>query len=310
MNSIMSHLPAVRGRYSENVDLSRITWFRSGGCAAVVYKPADADDLSFFLSHCPADIPRKVLGVGSNVLVRDSGVPGVVIRLGSPFAHIFHDGETIDVGAGYLDRNLATFASQKGLGGLEFFAGIPGTVGGALAMNAGCYGGEVKDVLVHAIVMDPHGKKHVLTPADLKYAYRSCGLPKDWIFLGARFKCRIETPAIVQKRMDDIMTAREEAQPIRARTGGSTFKNPEGHSAWKLIDEAGCRGLREGGAQVSEKHCNFLINVAEATSADLEDLATIVHERVLRQTGIDLQWEIERWGTAKKKAERAFKSAA
>ncbi len=299
--SLLDSLPKVRGRYQENVDLSKILWFKAGGTAQVIYKPQDYDDLGFFLKNCPKDIPCHILGVGSNLLVRDGGVPGVIIRLGSAFAHVLHHGEIVDVGAGYLDRNLAQFSAEKGLRGLGFLAGIPGTIGGAVAMNAGCYGGETKDVLIHAVVMDTKGKVHHMTPQDLSMQYRSSQLPEGWIVLGAQFRVTKDKPEVLLQEIEELTKTREETQPIQGRTGGSTFKNPKGQKAWELIDKAGCRGLKVGGAQMSEKHCNFMINTGDATAADLEALGEQVRQRVKDATGIELEWEIQRWGNGQQK---------
>lgn len=293
---LIDRLPVVRGRYSESVALAPITWFRVGGAAEVVFRPADADDLAAFLAAKPADVPVTVLGVGSNLLVRDGGVPGVVIRLGRGFAGIDADGERVVAGAGALDLNVAVVARDAGLAGLEFLSGIPGTIGGALRMNAGAYGAEIADVLVEAHAVAGDGSRHTIPAADLPMSYRHCGLPADWIFTAAVLKGRRDEPLAIARRMEAIRTARESTQPIRSRTGGSTFANPDGDKAWVLIDRAGCRGLRCGGAMVSEQHCNFLINTGTATAADLEGLGEEVRRRVLETTGVALRWEIHRIG--------------
>lgn len=293
---LIDRLPAVRGRYAEQVALAPITWFRVGGAAEVMFRPADAEDLATFLEARPADVPVVVLGVGSNLLVRDGGVPGVVIRLGRAFAGIDVAGETITAGAGALDGNVARVALDAGLAGLEFLSGIPGTIGGALRMNAGAYGTEVRDVLLSARALDAAGVAHDLAPADLAFGYRRCGLPDDWIFLAAVLRGVPGDPAEIGRRMDQIRSERESTQPVRSRTGGSTFANPDGAKAWELIDGAGCRGLTIGGAQVSEQHCNFLINTGGATAADLERLGEEVRRRVLDATGVTLEWEIRRIG--------------
>lgn len=296
---LLDRLPLVRGRYAENVALAPITWFRVGGPAEVMFRPADADDLARFLATKPRDVPVFVLGVGSNLLVRDGGIAGVVVRLGRAFARIMVEGERITVGAGALDANVARTACDAGLGGLEFLSGIPGTLGGALRMNAGAYGRELKDVLVEARALDASGREHVLSVQDLGFGYRHTRVPADWIFVGATLQGRREDTAAIAARIAAIRQARESTQPVRARTGGSTFANPDGAKAWQLIDRAGCRGLRIGGAQVSPQHCNFLINEGEATAHDLEALGEEVRRRVLATSGVALRWEIVRVGRAR-----------
>lgn len=293
---LIDRLPAVRGRYSENVALAPITWFRVGGPAEVVFRPVDAEDLAAFLAAKPVDVPVTVLGVGSNLLVRDGGVPGVVIRLGRGFATITAEAEQIVTGAGALDLNVAVVARDAGVAGLEFLSGIPGTIGGALRMNAGAYGTEIADVLVEAQAVGGDGAVHRVPVADLHMTYRHSGAPADWIFTGAILRGQPDAPLAIARRMEEIRTARETSQPIRARTGGSTFANAEGAKAWQLIDRAGCRGLQRGGAVVSEQHCNFLINTGNATAADLEGLGEEVRRRVLEATGVALRWEIHRIG--------------
>ncbi|MBU6149648.1 MAG: UDP-N-acetylmuramate dehydrogenase, partial [Verrucomicrobia bacterium] len=289
----LKDLPKVRGRYLENVSLAKYTWFKVGGNAEILFKPADLSDLQSFLKQKNPKIPVALLGMGSNVLIRSSGISGVVIKLGRGFSKISLKDEVIlDVEAGVLDRNIALTAAEYGLGGLEFLSGIPGTLGGALRMNAGAYASEIKDVVEKALALDPSGNLHHLSVNDLKMSYRSCGLPEDWIFVGAWLKGIKGDASLIKKNILEIMMRREETQPIRTRTGGSTFANPEGVKAWELIDSAGCRGLRRGGAQVSEKHCNFLINTGDATSEDLEALAEEVQDRVLKSSGILLKWEI------------------
>lgn len=298
--ALIDRLPPVRGRLTCDHDLSKVTWFRVGGPAEVLFKPADADDLRAFLAARPSDVPVTVIGVGSNLLVRDGGVPGVVIRLGRAFAEVAVDGDTVTVGASALDANVAQAAQAAGLGGLEFLSGVPGTIGGALRMNAGAYGRDLADVLVSATVLDPTGTVHTLAPADMGLSYRHCTVPEDWIFTGGVLRGTPDAPAAIAERMEAIRTAREASQPIRTRTGGSTFANPgteaDGARAWELIDRAGCRGLRRGGAQVSEQHCNFLVNTGAATAADLEDLGEEVRDRVRATTGVELRWEIRRIG--------------
>ncbi|HEY9537046.1 MAG TPA: UDP-N-acetylmuramate dehydrogenase [Kiloniellaceae bacterium] len=293
---LIDRLPAVRGRLTENAPLAGVTWFRVGGPAEVMFRPADRDDLLAFLEAKPADVPVTVLGVASNVLIRDGGLPGVTLRLGRGFADIVADGNDILCGAAALDINVATAARVAGIAGLEFLSGVPGTIGGAVRMNAGAYGRETKDVLIWAEAADPRGKVHRLSNTELKFTYRRSALPEDWICLGARLAGTSGDPAEIEARMKEIQGQRADSQPIRSRTGGSTFKNPPGHKAWQLIDAAGCRGLTIGGAMVSDKHCNFLINTGTATAADLENLGEEVRRRVKASAGITLEWEIKRLG--------------
>lgn len=298
---LIDRLPAVRGRLSGNAPLAPVTWFRVGGAAEVLFRPADAEDLAAFVAAKPADVPLTVIGVGSNLLVRDGGVPGVVVRLGRGFAAIEARDGAVDCGAAALDLNVALFARDAGLAGLEFLSGIPGTIGGALRMNAGAYGREVSDVLLEAEAIDPSGARRVLAARELGLSYRHCALPEAWIFTVARLRAEPGDRAAIQARIAEIQAARESSQPIRTRTGGSTFANPTdpragGRKAWELIDLAGCRGLRRGGAQVSEKHCNFLINAGGATAQDIEDLGEEVRARVAERFGVTLRWEIRRIG--------------
>jgi UDP-N-acetylmuramate dehydrogenase len=299
--SLLQRLPAVRGRYTESADLARITWFRVGGPADVSFRPLDRDDLVAFLKGRPSDVPITVIGVGSNLLVRDGGVPGVVIRLGRGFVDVCADGDEVVAGAAALDINVARTALDAKLAGLEFLSGIPGTIGGAVRMNAGAFGGELSDVLVCAEAVDLDGNVHTLTPADLGFTYRHSELPEAWIVTSARLKGRAGDAAAIAARMDEIRATREDSQPVRVRTGGSTFKNPstpeaKGRKAWQLIDAAGCRGLIRGGAMVSDKHCNFLINTGTATAADIEALGEEVRRRVFQDSGVVLEWEIQRIG--------------
>lgn len=296
MTHLIDRLPPVRGEYRADASIAQLTWFRVGGPAEVLFRPADEADLIDFLAGRPGDIPVTVLGVGSNTLIRDGGVPGVVIRLGKGFASAVVDGERVTAGAGALDVTVAATAQRAGLTGLEFLSGIPGTIGGGLRMNAGAYGSEIKDVLVSARAVDPLGHAHTLAPVDMGLSYRHCGVPEDWIFTSAVFQARTGDPATIAQAMIDIRDAREDTQPRRVRTGGSTFANPEGGKAWQLIDAAGCRGLRIGDAQVSEKHCNFLLNTGDATAQDIESLGEEVRRRVLESSGITLRWEIRRIG--------------
>jgi UDP-N-acetylmuramate dehydrogenase len=299
LEGLTKKLPQVRGQYRINAPLAPTTWFRVGGGAEVLFRPADSDDLGFFLSQKPADVSYIPLGVGSNLLVRDGGVSGVVIRLGRGFTNIAVHSGYLDVGAGVLDSTVAALSVEQGLSGLEFFCGIPGTIGGALRMNAGCYGTEVKDVLEAGFVLDPKGKLHTMTSEDLGFSYRHCSVPEGWVFVGARFRVRSADQKSVQATIQALLKQREESQPIRERTGGSTFANPEGEKAWELIDKAGCRGLKMGDAQVSEKHCNFLINLGQASAFDLEELGETVRKKVQDTQGVDLRWEIQRVGNFK-----------
>jgi UDP-N-acetylmuramate dehydrogenase len=293
---LIDRLPPVRGRLTESAPLAPVTWFRVGGPAEVMFRPADPDDLATFLAQKPADVPVTVIGVASNLLVRDGGVDGVVVRLGRGFAAIEISGTTVTAGAGVLDLNVAVACRAASVGGLEFLSGIPGTFGGALRMNAGAYGREVKDVLKSASALDASGHRHTLGLAELKLSYRHCGVPEDWIFVDATLEGVTDEPNSIQQRMTEIQSEREASQPIRARTGGSTFANPPGHKAWELIDRAGCRGLARGGAMVSEKHTNFLINTGTATAADIEGLGEEVRRRVFEKFGVTLEWEIRRIG--------------
>ncbi len=293
---LIDRLPAVRGEMRENVGLARFTWFRAGGPAEVLFVPADEEDLGRFLAAVPADVPLTVIGVASNLLIRDGGIPGVVIRLRNAFAAIERVGDGLRVGAGALDINVARFAADEGLSGLEFLSGIPGTIGGALRMNAGAYGREIKDVLLRADTFDRQGKRHAIEAAALGFDYRHCSAPLDWIFLSAELSAIPAKPEEIAQRMAAIGAARTDTQPVRSRTGGSTFKNPPEKRAWQLIDEAGCRGLSIGNAMVSEKHCNFLINTGNATAEELENLGEEVRRRVRAHSGVDLQWEIKRVG--------------
>ena len=293
---LIERLPEVRGRLSAGASLAKVTWFGVGGPAEVLFKPADAHDLAHFLKHKPADVPVTVIGVGSNLLVRDGGVPGVVVRLGRGFADVLVNKADVIVGAGALDGNVALAAMQASVSGLEFLSGVPGTIGGALRMNAGAYGAEMKDIVVGAVALDGNGNRHELSAEDLGFSYRKSTVPTDWIFVEAHLRGFAGQVDDIRARMDDIRLAREDSQPLRISTGGSTFKNPEGHKAWQLIDEAGCRGLRIGGAQVSEKHCNFLINHGTATAGDIERLGEEVRKRVKATSGIELTWEIRRIG--------------
>ncbi len=295
--SMLERLPPVRGRLQAHAGLANLTWFRVGGPAEVLFKPADPEDLAAFLAAKPADVPVTLVGVGSNLLIRDGGVPGVVVRLGAEFARIEAlEGQRLRAGAGALDITVAATACEMGLGGLEFLSGVPGTIGGALRMNAGAYGGEMKDVVVEGRVIGADGVLRTLAPADYGFSYRHCGVEEGAVFLDAVLRGRADSAQAVAERMAAIKASRELSQPLRTRTGGSTFANPPGRKAWELIDGAGCRGLTRGGAQVSEKHCNFLINTGAATAADIEDLGEDVRRRVLEHSGVELHWEIRRIG--------------
>jgi UDP-N-acetylmuramate dehydrogenase len=300
---LIERLPAVRGRYSENAVLAKVTWFRVGGPAEVMFRPVDRDDLAAFLAGKPADVPVTVIGVGSNLLVRDGGIDGVVIRLGRGFTDVNVNGTEVTAGAAALDLNVAIAARAAGVAGLEFLSGIPGTIGGALRMNAGAYGREMTDVTVEAEALDERGTLHRLNHAGLGFTYRHAATPENWIFTGARLRGQAGDKQAIAARMEEIQKARAETQPLRTPTGGSTFKNPDdpkaqGRKAWQLIDEAGCRGLRMGGAMVSELHCNFLINTGDATATDIEALGEEVRRRVFAMSGITLEWEIKRIGRA------------
>jgi UDP-N-acetylmuramate dehydrogenase len=302
--ALIDRLPPVRGRLTANAPIGPLTWFRVGGPAEVLFRPANEADLADFLTELPADIPVTVIGVGSNLLVRDGGIPGVTIRLGRGFAEVDIGRDELGVGAGALDYNVALAAGQAGIAGLEFLSGVPGTIGGGLRMNAGAYGSEIKDVLIQADAVDRSGAIHRVPTAELGLSYRHSDAPEDWIFTGARMRARRGDPTEIAHRMEEIKAAREASQPIRARTGGSTFANPPGDQAWRLIDGAGCRGLARGGAMVSEKHTNFLINTGNASAADIEGLGEEVRRRVQAQFGVVLEWEIRRIGRYAEEAAR------
>lgn len=304
LTHLIESLPAVRGELSADAPLARFSWFKAGGPAEVLFEPADADDLAAFLSAKPADVPLTVIGVASNIIVRDGGVEGIVVRMGRGFAQIDVDGDEILAGAGATDINVARRAQEAGLAGLEFLSGIPGTIGGGIRMNAGAYGREFKDVIVEVEALDGSGGRHRLGPAEIEFGYRNSALPEDWTVVAARLKGNPGDKGDIAQRMNDIKSEREKTQPVRTPTGGSTFKNPPesesgGHKAWELIEKAGCRGLKRGGARVSDLHCNFLINDANATAADLEGLGEEIRRRVLETTGVKLEWEIRFLGRAK-----------
>jgi UDP-N-acetylmuramate dehydrogenase len=298
MRPLVAQLPPVRGRLTADASVGKQTWFGVGGHAEVLFRPADLADLAGFLSALPLRIPVTVIGTGSNLLVRDGGIPGVVIRLGRGLAGVEIERDQIRVGAAALDRIVAFAAADAGLGGLEFLSGIPGSIGGSARMNAGAYGREMKDVLVSAIALDRTGKTHTVNSRAMGLSYRHSDVDPSWVFVEVRLRGAPGDRAAIGRRLNEIRAAREATQPVRARTGGSTFKNPQGDSAWRLIDDAGCRGLVRGGAMVSQQHTNFLINTGSATAADLEILGEEVRRRVYDTSGILLEWEIERIGRA------------
>ncbi|HEX4078422.1 MAG TPA: UDP-N-acetylmuramate dehydrogenase [Rhizomicrobium sp.] len=291
-------LPAVRGTYQEHAPLKDFVWFRAGGPAEILFRPADEADLRVFLANKPASLPVTVIGVGSNLLVRDGGIRGVVVRLPASFGRCVVENDRLRAGAAALDANVARVAAEAGIGGLEFLRGIPGTIGGALRMNAGCYGREIKDVFVEAGAIDRHGNRIILGANDISFSYRHCRAPDGLIFVEAVLQGVPESREAVRARMAALVEQREATQPVRAKTGGSTFKNPPSQKAWQLIDQAGCRGLMRGAAQVSPQHCNFLINTGAASGADIEELGEEVRARVRALSGVELEWEIKRIGVA------------
>lgn len=304
---ILEGLPQVRGRYSFDEPLGRKSWFGCGGTAEVLFKPADAEDMIFFLKNVSEDMPVTVLGAMSNVIIRDGGLPGVTIRLGREFAYIETDGDIVKAGALALDANVANTAAEAGIAGLEFYSGIPGSIGGALRMNAGCYGRETKEALVECAAVDRQGGLHTLTPDQMGMSYRQTQVPEDYIFISATFRGHNDDPEKIKERIAQIKQRREDSQPLREKTGGSTFANPsaeelsqaglrEDTKVWQLIEEVGGRGLRVGGAQMSEKHCNFMIHTGNGTAADLEALGEEIRKRVYETHGIRLRWEIKRMG--------------
>lgn len=294
---LRGQLPAVRGSYHEHARLKDSLWFRAGGAAEILFRPADDADLAAFLAAKPRTLPVTVIGVGSNLLVRDGGIRGVVIRLPASFGRISIEGTCVRAGAAALDTAVARAAAEAGLGGLEFLRGIPGTIGGALRMNAGCYGREIKDVFVRAAALDACGRRVILDPQDISFSYRHSSAPDELIFVEAVFQGAPEAVEAVKGRMEALVAQRESTQPVRAKTGGSTFKNPPGtKKAWQLIEDAGCRGLKRGAAQMSPMHCNFLINTGDASATDLERLGEEVRARVQAHSGVSLEWEIRRVG--------------
>ncbi|MGH6674334.1 MAG: UDP-N-acetylmuramate dehydrogenase [Xanthobacteraceae bacterium] len=295
--NLKSTMPPLRGRLLSNQSLAELTWFRVGGPAQILFMPEDEADLCCFLANLPTAIAVTVIGLGSNLIVRDGGVPGAVVRLGRGFnAMAIDESQNVRAGAAVPDVKVARAAQEAGIAGLSFMRGIPGCIGGALRMNGGAYGRESKDALVEARAVDRQGRIHVLTNAEMGFTYRHCDVPDDYIFTQALFAGKQGDPAAIAEEMEKITESREATQPIKARTGGSTFKNPAGQKAWQLIDAAGCRGLRIGDAQVSQMHCNFLINLGSATAADIETLGDTVRQRVMDHSGIALDWEIKRIG--------------
>jgi UDP-N-acetylmuramate dehydrogenase len=295
--TLLGRLPKVRGRLEPNFPLADLTWFRAGGPAEVLFTPADEDDLLQFMKHLDESVPVYPIGVGSNLLVRDGGVPGVVIRLGRGFGQLeARPHYRILAGAAIPDVKVARFALDQGIGGLTFLRGIPGTIGGALRMNGGAYGGETKDILVEAYAIDRGGRKLVLPIQEMRYSYRHCGAPEDLVFTAALLQGTKGDPQEIAAAMEQVTSRRESTQPVKTRTGGSTFKNPTGAKAWQLIDKAGLRGFSIGPAKVSELHCNFLINEGGATAAQIEDLGETIRRRVLELSGTELEWEIKRIG--------------
>lgn len=298
LKKLEPNLEGIRGRLTPDALMSKLTWFQVGGPADVLFQPADEDDLALFLQQLPEDIPVMVVGVGSNLLVRDGGVDGVVIRLSAKgFGMAEEAGDNrIMAGAAIPDKRLAAKALELGLGGFEFYHGIPGGIGGALRMNAGANGTETTNRVLEVHAIDRKGEKHILSHDDMGYTYRHSAAAKDLIFTKAILEGFPDEQTAIQRRMDEVQHHRETVQPVKEKTGGSTFKNPEGHSSWKLVDEAGLRGFKLGGAQMSEMHCNFMINTGDATASDLENLGEHVRAQVLEKTGITLDWEIKRIG--------------
>lgn len=298
LENLKPRLEGVRGRLTPDALMSKLTWFQVGGPADILFQPADEDDLALFLKQLPEEIPVMVVGVGSNLLVRDGGIEGVVVRLsakGFGMAEELGDNRIL-AGSAIPDKRLAAKALELGLGGFEFYHGIPGGIGGALRMNAGANGTETTNRVVEVHAIDRKGEKHVLSHADMGYTYRHSAAADDLIFTKAVFEGVPDKSEAIQRRMDEVQHHRETVQPVKEKTGGSTFKNPEGHSSWKLVDEAGLRGFKLGGAQMSEMHCNFMINTGDATASDLENLGEHVRAQVLEKTGVTLDWEIKRIG--------------
>ena len=297
---LRARMPALRGRLIANQSLAEFTWFRVGGAAQALFMPENEADLAYYLGALPSEVPVTVIGLGSNLIVRDGGVPGIVIRLGRGFGEVtIESGNRIRAGAAVPDVKVSRLSQEAAIAGLAFFRGIPGAIGGALRMNGGAYGRETKDVVVEVHGVDRGGRARVFTNSDMRYSYRHCGLPDDVIFTEALLQGTPGDAQAIAAEMNKITEARETTQPIKSRTGGSTFKNPPGQKAWQLIDATGCRGLKLGDAKVSELHCNFLINLGSATAADIENLGETVRTRVKQHFSIDLEWEIKRIGAAK-----------
>jgi UDP-N-acetylmuramate dehydrogenase len=299
---LLDRLPVSRGELRAAVPLAKATWFQVGGSAEVLFRPLDLEDLVTFLKAKPADVPLTVLGAGTNVLVRDGGIEGVVVRLGKSFAQVQVDDDRVIAGGSAMDVNVARAAAAAGITGLEFLSGVPGTIGGAIRMNAGAYGAELSDAIVSAEAIDPNGERRVLKTTQLGFTYRGCSIPEDWIFISAVLRGQKDLPAAIKAKMANVQVTRAETQPIRSKTGGSTFANPTepeaaGVKAWELIDQAGCRGLKRGDAMVSNLHCNFLINNGAASATDMESLGEEVRRRVAETSGIVLRWEIRRIGS-------------
>jgi len=289
----VEELPKVRGAYRQNADLAKTTWFATGGLAEILFRPEDAEDLSQFIQQLPREVPYKVIGVGSNLLVRDGGLSGVVIRLGRAFTEMRVEANELYAGAAVSDLNLANFAMSNGLGGAEFLVGVPGLIGGGVFMNCGCYGGEIAQIISYIMVIDERGDVKKISRDEIDFQYRTSNLPNNWIIIGAGFNLTPESPEVIKAKMDEISKQRQLAQPIKEKTGGSTFKNPEGYRAWELIDKVGLRGHKLGGAMVSPLHCNFLINLGNAKSADIENLGELIRAKVKDKFDVDLEWEIK-----------------
>ncbi len=295
-SDLLARLPQVRGKLTPNAPLADQTWFRVGGPAEILFRPADEEDLATFLANTPSDIPVTVLGAASNTLIRDGGIPGVTIRFSPSFAQTKTSGIEVRAGAASIDLNVARAAQEAGIAGLEFLCGIPGTIGGGLRMNAGSYGREFKDIVVSADLITRQGERLTLSPAEIGFHYRHTHVAEDAIFVSALLKGEPGVASEILQRMQEIQKSRNDSQPIREKTGGSTFANPPGQKSWQLIDAVGCRGLTIGGAQMSEKHCNFLINTGNATASDIENLGEEVRRRVRDHSGVELRWEIKRIG--------------
>lgn len=299
---LAARLPALRGRINSNAPLAGLTRFNVGGPAEILFSPADAEDLAALIKHLPADVPLTFLGIGSNLLIRDGGVPGIVVKLGPSFGRVAIEGEKVRAGCAAVDLNVARAAQKAGLSGLEFLSGIPGSLGGAIRMNAGAYGSDISRILETATLIDEKGDLKTVPASALGLSYRACAAPSDWIFVEAVLRGAKDDPDAIAARMKDIQTKRDATQPIHEKTAGSTFANPEGHKAWRLIEEAGCRGLRIGGAIMSQQHCNFMINSGSASAEDLESLGEEVRKRVREKSGLELRWEIRIIGIKEKEA--------